>query len=96
MGSDHQIYTEGSFGIPAIYLNDWPDRFIHTTGDTAAKVRYMSQKPVPMWKKPSARSPSSLSRVGSGRGSAGAGAPGPPGAERGGMCMNRLAKKSLT
>jgi aminopeptidase YwaD len=33
MGSDHQIYTESSFGIPAIYLNDWPDRYIHTNLD---------------------------------------------------------------
>lgn len=33
MGSDHQIYTEGSFGIPAIYMNDWPDRYIHTNFD---------------------------------------------------------------
>ncbi len=24
MGSDHQIYTDSSYGIPAIYLNDWP------------------------------------------------------------------------
>ena len=33
MGSDHQIYTEGSFDIPAIYMNDWPDRYIHTNFD---------------------------------------------------------------
>jgi aminopeptidase YwaD len=33
MGSDHQIYTEGSFRIPAIYMNDWPDRYIHTNFD---------------------------------------------------------------
>ncbi|CAN5291557.1 hypothetical protein BH23GEM2_BH23GEM2_15940 [soil metagenome] len=33
MGSDHQIYTEGSFGIPAVYMNDWPDRYIHTNFD---------------------------------------------------------------
>ncbi|MBW3563614.1 MAG: DUF4910 domain-containing protein [Acidobacteria bacterium] len=38
MGSDHQIYTEGSFRIPAVYLNDWPDRYIHTTWDTAANI----------------------------------------------------------
>ena len=38
MGSDHQIYTEGSFRIPAIYLNDWPDRYIHTNFDTPANV----------------------------------------------------------
>ena len=38
MGSDHQIYTDGSFRIPAIYLNDWPDRFIHTNFDTPANI----------------------------------------------------------
>lgn len=38
LGSDHQIYSESSFAIPAVYLNDWPDRYIHTTGDTAANI----------------------------------------------------------
>ncbi|MDQ7052330.1 MAG: M28 family peptidase [candidate division KSB1 bacterium] len=38
MGSDHQVYTDGSFRIPAIYLNDWPDRFIHTNFDVPANV----------------------------------------------------------
>lgn len=32
-GSDHQVWTEGSFRIPAIYIADWPDRYIHTTRD---------------------------------------------------------------
>jgi aminopeptidase YwaD len=32
-GSDHQIYQEGSFGIPAVYLRDWPDIYIHTNKD---------------------------------------------------------------
>ena len=32
-GSDHEVWTEGSWRIPAIYLNDWPDRYIHTDGD---------------------------------------------------------------
>jgi aminopeptidase YwaD len=32
-GSDHQVWTEGSWRVPAIYLNDWPDRYIHTDGD---------------------------------------------------------------
>ncbi len=32
-GSDHQVWTEGSFRVPAIYLNDWPDRYIHTHQD---------------------------------------------------------------
>ena len=38
MGSDHQVYTDSSWGIPAIYLNDWPDRYIHTNFDTPANV----------------------------------------------------------
>jgi aminopeptidase YwaD len=38
MGSDHDVYQESSFGIPAIYLNDWPDRFIHTNFDSAANI----------------------------------------------------------
>ena len=37
-GSDHQVYTEGSFRIPAIYLNDWPDRYIHTNLDSPDKI----------------------------------------------------------
>src|SRR6202035_4435367 len=37
-GSDHQVWAEGSWRVPAIYLNDWPDRFIHTTGDTVANI----------------------------------------------------------
>src|SRR6266853_3415377 len=38
MGSDHDVYQDSSFGIPAIYLNDWPDRYIHTNLDTAANI----------------------------------------------------------
>ena len=38
MGSDHQVYADSSFAIPAIYLNDWPDRYIHTNLDTPANV----------------------------------------------------------
>ena len=38
MGSDHQVYAEGSFKIPSIYMNDWPDRFIHTNLDVAANI----------------------------------------------------------
>ena len=37
-GSDHQVYTDSSFGIPAIYLNDWPDRYIHTNRDVPAHI----------------------------------------------------------
>jgi hypothetical protein len=38
MGSDHDVYQDSSFGIPAIYLNDWPDRYIHTNFDSAASI----------------------------------------------------------
>ncbi|HJX27740.1 MAG TPA: M28 family peptidase, partial [Thermoanaerobaculia bacterium] len=37
-GSDHQVWTEGSWRIPAIYLNDWPDRYIHTHKDEIANI----------------------------------------------------------
>jgi hypothetical protein len=37
-GSDHVVFTDGSFRIPSIYLNDWPDRYIHTTGDVPANI----------------------------------------------------------
>jgi hypothetical protein len=38
MGSDHDVYQEGSFRIPTIYLNDWPDVFIHTNNDTPDNI----------------------------------------------------------
>jgi aminopeptidase YwaD len=38
MGSDHDVYQDSSFEIPAIYMNDWPDRYIHTNFDTAANI----------------------------------------------------------
>jgi len=38
LGSDHDVYQDSSTGIPAIYLNDWPDRFIHTNFDSAANI----------------------------------------------------------
>ncbi len=38
MGSEHEMYQDSSFGIPAIYLNDWPDRYIHTNFDSAANI----------------------------------------------------------
>jgi aminopeptidase YwaD len=37
-GSDHWIYQEGAFGIPAIYLRDHPDVYIHTTGDRVDNI----------------------------------------------------------
>jgi hypothetical protein len=38
MGSDHVVYTDSSFAIPSIYLNDWPDRYIHTNYDTPTNI----------------------------------------------------------
>ena len=38
LGSDHQVYSDSSFGIPAIQLNDWPDRFIHTNFDLPSNI----------------------------------------------------------
>jgi aminopeptidase YwaD len=38
LGSDHEVYSEGSFKIPAIYLHDWPDRYIHTNFDLPANI----------------------------------------------------------
>src|SRR5262249_15992705 len=38
MRSDHDVYQDSRFAIPAIYLNDWPDRFIHTNFDSAANI----------------------------------------------------------
>lgn len=37
-GSDHQVWAEGSFRVPAIYFNDWPDRYIHTHADAVANI----------------------------------------------------------
>jgi len=38
MGSDFQVFSEGSFKIPSIYLHDWPDRYIHTNYDVPANI----------------------------------------------------------
>jgi hypothetical protein len=38
MGSDHDVYEEGSFRIPTIYLRDWPDVFIHTNNDLPSNI----------------------------------------------------------
>jgi len=38
MGSDHDVFFEGSWAIPGLYLHDWPDRYIHTNYDLAANI----------------------------------------------------------
>jgi hypothetical protein len=37
-GSDHQVYMDSSWRIPSVYMNDWPDRYIHTDKDSAAMI----------------------------------------------------------
>lgn len=37
-GSDHQVWSEGSWRIPTIYVADWPDRYIHTDRDSVANI----------------------------------------------------------
>jgi hypothetical protein len=38
MGSDHDVFFEGTWGIPGLYLHEWPDRYIHTNFDLAANI----------------------------------------------------------
>jgi aminopeptidase YwaD len=38
LGSDHEVYEDASWGIPGIYLAQWPDRYIHTDKDVAANI----------------------------------------------------------
>ena len=35
-GSDGTIYDDSTFAIPAIYSDDYPDRYIHSNFDSAA------------------------------------------------------------
>ncbi len=37
-GSDHYIFSDPMVGVPMPMLNQWPDRFYHTTSDTLDKV----------------------------------------------------------
>jgi hypothetical protein len=37
-GSDHIVWTEGSWRIPVISIADWPDRYIHTQKDVPANL----------------------------------------------------------
>lgn len=38
MGSDFEVFTEGSFKIPSIYLHQYPDRYIHTNYDSPSNI----------------------------------------------------------
>ena len=37
-GSDHEVWAEGSWRVPVIYIADWPDRYIHTQRDVPANL----------------------------------------------------------
>jgi len=37
-GSDHLMFVDGTVGIPSVMLNQYPDRFYHTSTDTIDKV----------------------------------------------------------
>ncbi|HEY0413539.1 MAG TPA: M28 family peptidase [Allosphingosinicella sp.] len=37
-GSDHQVWAEGSWQVPVIYIADWPDIYIHTNKDVPANI----------------------------------------------------------
>ena len=37
-GSDHQVWAEGSWRTPVIYLADWPDIYIHTQKDVPGNL----------------------------------------------------------
>jgi hypothetical protein len=37
-GSDHQVWAEGSWRIPIIYVSDWPDIYIHTNKDVPGNL----------------------------------------------------------
>ncbi|MFW9956255.1 MAG: DUF4910 domain-containing protein [Candidatus Thorarchaeota archaeon] len=37
-GSDHYLFTDSTIKIPAIMLNQYPDRFYHTSTDTPDKI----------------------------------------------------------
>jgi aminopeptidase YwaD len=50
LGSDHQVFQDGSFRVPMVYFHDWPDVTIHTNKDVPenldstklGRVAYMS------------------------------------------------------
>ena len=36
-GSDHEVFIEREFGVPAVMFNNWPDMFYHSNQDTPDK-----------------------------------------------------------
>jgi len=43
-GSDHYIFSDPTVGVPMPMLNQWPDKFYHTSADTLDKVSVESLK----------------------------------------------------
>src|SRR4029079_2011089 len=37
-GGDHPGSSDSSFGVPVVYIGDWPDRYIHTNKDRAENI----------------------------------------------------------
>lgn len=37
-GSDHDMFVDGSVGVPAVCLSNWPDNFYHSSEDSPDKV----------------------------------------------------------
>jgi len=37
-GSDHYVFSDPTVGVPMAMLNQWPDKFYHTSSDTIDKV----------------------------------------------------------
>lgn len=89
MGSDHGVYQDASFGIPAIYFNDWPDRWIHTNLDTPANIDSTKLQRVAFL---GAASGYVLARDGVPRGKSPAAAPGPAGEGEGLLVFRRNPK----
>jgi hypothetical protein len=88
MGSDHEVYQDASFGIPAIYLNDWPDRYIHTNLDKPENIDATKLQRVAFI---GAVSGYSLAIKGVARAAAPAAAPGPKGEGDGLLLFRRVA-----
>jgi len=89
MGSDHEVYQDASFGIPAIYFNDYPDRYIHTNLDRAENIDPTKLQRVAFL---GAASGYVLARDGVPHGSSPAAAPGSAGAGDGLLVFRRVSK----
>jgi hypothetical protein len=89
MGSDHEVYQDASFGIPAIYFNDYPDRYIHTNLDRAENIDSTKLQRVAFL---GAASGYVLARAGVPHSASPAAAPGSAGAGDGLLVFRRVSK----